>query len=156
RSLHLSRLLDGVAVIDGRCAGEQRATIETALHVRMDDDLAAHDPRTTSQRRIDALTGICRFYLDHRHTKASTAPTRRPHLSAVIDLADLEQRGHRDLAKLLRTEARDGHGLSRATLERLACDCEISRVITDGPSNILDVGRTVRTVPPALWNALIV
>jgi hypothetical protein len=142
-------------VLDGRCAGEQRGTIETALKVRMDDELTAHDPRSYSQRRIDALAGICRFYLDHRHTKRGSAPTRRPHLTAVIDLTEIEQRGGTDLAALVRAEARDGNGLSQATLQRIACDCEISRVITDGPSNILDVGRTTRTVPTALWHALV-
>ncbi|MDQ1511270.1 MAG: hypothetical protein QOG50_3114, partial [Actinomycetota bacterium] len=45
--------------------------------------------------------------------------------------------------------------LSATTLERLCCDAKICRVITDGPSEILDVGRLTRTVPPAIWNALI-
>jgi hypothetical protein len=156
RYLHLSRILDGVSVIDGRCAGEQHATIDTALKVRMDDEFSASDSRSYSQRRIDALAGICRFYLDHRSTKRGTAPTRRPHLNVVVDLADLEQRGGTDLAALVRAETRDGNGLSPATLERIACDCEISRVITDGPSKVLDVGRSVRTVPPAIWDALVV
>jgi hypothetical protein len=39
---------------------------------------------------------------------------------------------------------------------RLACDARISRVITDGPSQPLDVGRRTRTIPPALRTALIV
>jgi 5-methylcytosine-specific restriction endonuclease McrA len=37
----------------------------------------------------------------------------------------------------------------------LACDCEISRVITDGPSVIIDIGRTTRTVSDKLWRALV-
>jgi hypothetical protein len=37
----------------------------------------------------------------------------------------------------------------------LACDCKISRIITDGPSEVLDVGRLQRTATPAQWRALI-
>ena len=39
---------------------------------------------------------------------------------------------------------------------RIACDAGITRVITDGPSQPLDVGRRTRTVPPALRTALVV
>jgi hypothetical protein len=45
--------------------------------------------------------------------------------------------------------------LSVATLRRIACDARISRVITDGRSQPLDVGRTTRTVTAALWRALV-
>jgi Domain of unknown function (DUF222)/HNH endonuclease len=45
--------------------------------------------------------------------------------------------------------------LSRTTLERMMCDCVISRM-TDGRSNILDVGRATRTVGNSSWTALIV
>jgi hypothetical protein len=41
-------------------------------------------------------------------------------------------------------------------LERLTCDCDISRVITTGRSEVLDVGRATRTIPPAVWKALVV
>jgi hypothetical protein len=60
------------------------------------------------------------------------------------------------LAALVRADAAHGQRLSRTTLERIMCDCYISRVITDGRSNILDVGRATRTVSNALWTALIV
>jgi Domain of unknown function (DUF222)/HNH endonuclease len=39
---------------------------------------------------------------------------------------------------------------------RIACDAGITRVITDGPSQPLDVGRRTRTIPPALRTALVV
>ena len=37
--------------------------------------------------------------------------------------------------------------LSRSTLERLACDCKFNRVLMDGPSQVLDVGRITRNIP---------
>jgi hypothetical protein len=74
----------------------------------------------------------------------------------VLDVAEIVRRVSAELAALVRAEVRDGQGLSQATLQRIACDCEISRVITDGPSKVLDVGRATRTVPAALWDALVV
>ena len=45
--------------------------------------------------------------------------------------------------------------LSRSTLERLACDCKFNRVLMDGPSQVLDVGRITRNIPELLWQALV-
>jgi len=45
--------------------------------------------------------------------------------------------------------------LSRVTLERILCDCKVSRILTDGRSQVIDVGRATRTVGIALWNALV-
>ena len=56
----------------------------------------------------------------------------------------------------IRIEAAHVGYLSRATLERLTCDCEISRVITDGDGVIIDVGRATRNISDALWKALVV
>jgi hypothetical protein len=39
---------------------------------------------------------------------------------------------------------------------RLACDAKVSRVITEGASRPLDVGRSTKVVPPALRRALTV
>ena len=35
------------------------------------------------------------------------------------------------------------------------CDCTVSRILTDGPSEVIDVGRATRTVGIARWNALV-
>lgn len=49
----------------------------------------------------------------------------------------------------------NGTVLDGATLQRLACDAGIHRVITKGRSSILDYGTTTRTVPANLYNALV-
>ena len=67
-------------------------------------------------------------------------------MSAVVDLRVFET-DHPDLVADIRAEAEHVGRLSRATLERLSCDCEINRVITDGPSHIIDVGRTTKNRP---------
>ena len=73
----------------------------------------------------------------------------------VVDLAELEGRDHAELVAAVRCDAEHLGRLSRATLDRLMCDCDISRIITDGPSQVLDVGRATRTVTPAIWKALV-
>jgi hypothetical protein len=44
--------------------------------------------------------------------------------------------------------------ISRQTALRLLCDCKVSRLITDGKSEILDLGRAVRTATDAQRKAL--
>ena len=67
----------------------------------------------------------------------------------VVDLAVLEARsgGCATLAS--------GAVITGDAARRLADDAGVSRVITDGASQILDVGRASRTVPPALAKAVI-
>ena len=73
-------------------------------------------------------------------------------VSIHVDLGEIEARGGRELAVEVREHTGD---LPRATLRRLTCDARIARVITDGRSAVLDVGRATRTVPAAIWRALV-
>ncbi|MGZ8734877.1 MAG: DUF222 domain-containing protein [Acidimicrobiia bacterium] len=41
-------------------------------------------------------------------------------------------------------------------IRRLLCDCTTSRVVTGPTSEVLDVGRSRRTVPPSMRRALVV
>ena len=57
---------------------------------------------------------------------------------------------------------RAGHGASSATtgrsvvaiVERLACDPKLARVVMQGESRVLDLGRSTRVVSPALRKAV--
>jgi hypothetical protein len=77
-----------------------------------------------------------------------------PHVSVVVDLSELEE-ATPDLVSKARIEAAHVGRLSRSTVEQLLCDCALSRIITDGPSEVLDVGRASRTATPAQWRALV-
>jgi hypothetical protein len=151
--LHLSGTLDRMVAVDGLLDSETGEAAHTVLDALMEADHPAGDPRTRAQRRADAFGRLCRLALDHG--LVGTSRGVRPHISVVVDLAELEQRGGRDVVAQVRADAAHVGRLSRATLERLTCDCDISRVITDGPSQVLDVGRATRTVPPAIWKALV-
>jgi hypothetical protein len=70
----------------------------------------------------------------------------------IVDIAKYQD-ALPDLVAAVRAEFAHGHRLSRSTLERISCDCKISRIIMDGPSRVLDVGYSQRTVSNAQWNA---
>jgi 5-methylcytosine-specific restriction endonuclease McrA len=153
RRHHMSTTLDGMVTYDGICDPETGAIHRAAINAEMERDRVDHDPRTPAQRRFDALTNLLRRSLD----RGELGETRnvRPHVSVVVDLDELPG-STPELVAQVRTESRHNGHLSAATLERLTCDCNISRVITTGRSEILDVGRATRTIPPAIWKALVV
>ncbi len=124
-----------------------------ALHEEMAGDLQDHDPRRTPQRRWDAL-----YALIVRGRAANAAGMSQPvrhRFCTVIDLHELPG-SNADLVASVRAEVRHTGYLSRATIERLTCDAAVSRILTAGKSEILDVGRATRTISPALWKALVV
>jgi hypothetical protein len=152
RRVYLSETIDGMGVIDGRLDPEGRMLVDATLQAYMDRDLQAGETRTTPQRRADALVQVCRV-------AAAALPDdpdcRYPaHFAINIDLEMLEGRAPETFLTDLRSEAAGGP-LSVATLRRLACDARISRVITDGPSLPLDVGRASRNPTAAQWRALV-
>ena len=77
---------------------------------------------------------------------------RRPRadITVVLTLDELERRDP-GISTGLRVSRR---GLSRATLDRITCDCNIARVITAGPSQVLDVGRATSVWPEPIRRAI--
>jgi hypothetical protein len=102
-----------------------------------------------SERRAHALVGLARFYVEHQRAVPS-GRLGRPHIVVLVDLETLEARagGSALLAS--------GAVIEGDQARRLAEDATISRVITSGRSEPLDVGRSTRSVPPALAKAVIV
>jgi Domain of unknown function (DUF222) len=146
RSLHLSRILDGRRELSGSFDPEGGDVIATALRLAATSDVDGEPARRPAQRRADALVDMCRWFLDHQQTRRGGR--HRPHLNVITTLADLEHRGQGQLI--------DGTILDAATVQRLACDAGVHRVVADGRSGILDYGTTTRTVPAPLFNALVI
>lgn len=149
RRLHVSRTFGGMVRIDGDLDTEGGEIVITALrslteptHVDPTDD------RTPAQARADALVDLCRHHLDHGD--APVGGGERPHLTVVADLATLEGRAGR------RAETDGGAVLHPEAIRRIACDAGVSRVVTDGAGQPLDVGRRTRSIPPAIRRALMV
>jgi hypothetical protein len=154
RRLHASVTSGGMVACDGMFDPESGEIYLTALRAEMEADRREGDTRTAEQRRADALINILRRTLDAGLITGTGVV--RPHMTIVADLAELEARGGPAVVALARADAAHVGRLSTATLRRIACDCGISRVITDGRSAVIDVGRTTRTISPALRRALLV
>ena len=96
------------------------------------------------RRRFMALMEIIRRNHDPAHADTQVPPT----VMVTITLDELlKQSGHGDLIGTR-------EHVSSETVRRLCCDANIIRIVTDGDSEILDLGRTVRTAPPKYRRAL--
>jgi 5-methylcytosine-specific restriction protein A len=71
-------------------------------------------------------------------------------VTVLVDLEALEGRVARA------AEFDQAGAISGETARRIACDARVSRVITRGSSEPLDVGRATRVVPPGLRRAVVV
>jgi Domain of unknown function (DUF222) len=139
REAFLSETLGGGHHLDAHLDPVGGKILETALDAEMRRDLQPNDPRTTRQRRADAIVALARLALERGELGESH--NIRPHFTYVVHTDDrAETQGY----------------LSAANLELLLCDCDLSRVIVAGRSEILDVGRATRTVSAAQWKALVV
>lgn len=141
RSVHLSQTLDGCWELTGSLDAVGGEVVSTALRLAAVDDPSLLPAR----RRADALVDVCRFFLDHQAHRVGGR--HRPHLNVVVDYDDLlAGRGGRFVG---------GGLLDGPSLQALACDAAVHRVVTDGRSAILDYGRSTRTIPAPLWSALV-
>jgi hypothetical protein len=147
RSLHVSRTFGGSAEVKGTLDPASASVLEQALRVAACADDDATGVRTPAVRRADALTDVCRFFLDHQDSTADLG-RHRPHLNVVIGLDDLDgdAAGGRTL---------DGGLLDPAAIRVMLCASNVHRVLVDGKGSILDYGRSTRTAPPPLFTALV-
>lgn len=150
RGLHVSPTLGGMVRVDGDLDPETGQSLITAIRCHLDtwSRSGSADPRTPAQRRADALGEICRRYLDS--SERAVVAGERPHVSVMVDLDSLQARAGRVC------ELEDEGAITPQAARRLACDASVARVITDGPSEPLDLGRRTAVVPAALRRAVIV
>jgi hypothetical protein len=148
RRLHLSETFQGRVVGDFEGDAETGAIIRTAVEAYAKPRPGGDDP-IPAQRRYDAFVSICERVLDQ-----GLAPTTggvRPHLNVFVSLETLEARARAAGAELDWLH----QPISGAAARRLACDAQITRIITGPDSMPPDVGRTTRVIPPALRRAVI-
>jgi len=149
RRLSVSETFEGMWRIDGDLDPESGAIVKIALDSLTDrTHLDETDTRTPAQARADALTDLCRDHLDHGDTPVIGG--EKPHLSIVVDI-DAITGGD---ARFCEITDIDVLTTSR-TARRHACDSSICRIVVDGDSEILDLGRRTRTISPALRRALV-
>jgi len=151
RRLHVSPTLSGMVRVDGDLDPETGQTVISALRAVCDAHVRSHtDHRSSPQRRADALGEICRQWLDG--TDRPLVGAERPHVTITVDLQTLEGR----LPPGSGAELEDVGPISSEAARRMACDASVSRVITKGASEPLDVGRRTQVVPSGIRRAVVV
>jgi hypothetical protein len=149
RRLHASVSFLGMVRLDGDLDPESGETLLTALRAVLDSEARSpgKDDRTPAQRRADALTEICRQWLD-RSDRPFVAG-ERPHLTVTV-AADA-------FADRTRSAELDHVGPASVELaRRIACDGSVMRVVMSALSEPLDVGRRTPVIPPAMRRAVVV
>src|SRR3989475_3209181 len=145
RWLNVDPMLDGMLSVGGVLAPGTGAAFRPAL-----DSLAVwrgpEDTRNHGQRMADALAEL----LDHPLNEGRLPRRKgvRPHVTLTTTLQGLKNEIGAPAAEL-----EMGLQISGKTVERLACDCTMSRVLL-ADSVVVDVGRATRTVSPATRRAL--
>jgi hypothetical protein len=150
RRLHVSSTVFGMVRIDGDLDPETGETVLTALRSCVDADVRSgdtEDRRSPAQRRADALGEICRRYLDS--PDRPEVGGERPHVTLTLDVETLSSGA--GAAEFDHTGP-----VSSETARLVACDASVGRVILNGKSEPLDVGRRTPVVPAALRRAMIV
>lgn len=152
RRLHVSPTLAGMVRVDGDLDPETGQTVISALRAVCDAGVRSQaDHRSSPQRRADALGEICRQWLDR--TDRPLVGGERPHVTVTVDLQMLEGRLPPPGSV---AELEDAGPISSEAARRLACDASVSRVITRGSSEPLDVGRRTQVVPAGIRRAVVV
>ena len=151
RRLTVSTTILGMVRIDGELDPETGETVLTAIRDCLDADHRHRNPddhRSATQRRVDAIGEICRRWLNVPGRPLTGG--ERPHIAVIVDLESLQARG------VGRSDFEHAGPIHPEAARRLACDASISRVITRGDSEPLDVGRRTAVVPAPMRRALVV
>jgi len=106
------------------------------------------DPRTPAQRRADAMVLV--FGQTLRFGDLPATRGRAPRLTVTVELATLQGQPDAALAALA-----TGSALTPEAVRRLLCDADVTPIVLDERGVPLSVGRTLRTVSPGIWDALV-
>src|SRR4029077_4707571 len=127
----------GMHSLEGGVGWEPGAPLKAPIDA-LAKPLGADDTRLPRQRRADALTE-----LTHHALEAGTLPRRnrvRPHININTTLEGLK--GELGAAA---SELQGGMAISSKTVQRLACDGTLCRILK-ADSVVVDVGRATRAV----------
>ena len=136
RSLKIATGPDGAVSLSGYLDPIGGAAVRSALEP-LARKRGADDERDRAQRMADALVEA----VSDGDVKASIQVT-----TTIETLAGL--------SGSQAAEIQYGLPVSSATVERLGCDCSVTRIILDSESQVIDVGRARRVVSPAQRRAL--
>ena len=145
RGLHISQMSDGMFKVDGVLDPVTGASLKTASET-LAKRTGPEDDRSHSQRMHDALGEMVNHALGQ-----GTLPRRhgvKPHISLTTTIEGLKNEVGAPPAELELSLP-----ISTRTLERISCDCTMSRVLL-ADSMVIDVGRATRVVSAPTMRAL--
>ena len=145
RKLEISLMADGMHFIEGVLDPEAGSALKTAL-----DALAKRrgpeDDRSHKQRMADSMSDLVHHALDQGTLPRCNGV--KPHVSLTTTIEGLKNEVGAPPVDLELSLP-----ISTRTLERIACDCTMSRVLL-ADSMVIDVGRATRTVSAPMRRAL--
>jgi hypothetical protein len=138
RSLKLSTWFDGSVLLSGVLDSVGGAALRTALEP-LARKSGAHDDRNRERRLADALVDLSMHALDTGLVPQSAS--QRTHLQVTTSLETLLALDGAPAA-----EMEFALPISAKTVERLACDCSVTRILLGSDSMVIDVGRAKRVI----------
>jgi hypothetical protein len=145
RRLEISQMADGMFCVDAILDPEAGAAVKTALE-SLAKRLGPDDERSHKQRMADSMNELVQHAMDE-----GRLPRRhgvKPHLNVTTTLEGLKNEFGVPPADLELSLP-----ISTRTLDRLACDSTVSRVLL-ADSMVIDVGRATRVVSAPTRRAL--
>jgi hypothetical protein len=146
RSLTLSSGESGRVWVRGVLDAEGGAVLRIALEPLAKAN-GKGDDRRLDRRFADALVELASHLLDNG--MAPQRATQRPHLQVTTTLETLLQRAGAPAGDLELSLP-----LSAVSVERLACDSNVTRILLGADSQVIDVGRSKRVISAAQRRAL--
>jgi Domain of unknown function (DUF222) len=146
RRLKVSTWMDGSVLLSGQFDPEGGAALLTVLRP-LARKSGAHDDRDLEHRMADAAVELAMHALD-----AGWIPqqgSQRTHLMVTATIETL-----RGLPGAAAADMELALPISSKTVERLACDASITRIILGSDSMVIDVGRAKRTIQGPARKAL--
>jgi hypothetical protein len=142
RSLSFGNSDDGMVFVNGMLDKVGGAAVRAALEP-LAQRAGKDDDRCRERRVADALVDVCMHALDNG------VPSRRTNLQVTTSLETLL-----GLSGAPAAEMEFSLPISAKAVERLACDCTVTRVLLGSDSTVIDVGRARRVISGAQGKAL--
>jgi len=147
RSLRIGTDEDSGAVfLSGVFDPQSGAVIRTVLEP-LARRSGTHDKRPYERRMADALVDVAWHHLDNGLVPQNGS--QRTHLQVTTSLETL-----RALDGAPAAELELSLPISAKAVERLACDCSVTRILLNSDSMVIDVGRAKRTISAPQRKAL--
>jgi hypothetical protein len=136
RKLTISTCEDGAVLVNGVLDPVGGAAFRTEVH-RLARKTGAHDDRSLERRQADALVELASGGGSQAQLQVTSS------IETLLGLAGASA-----------AEMEFSLPVSSTTVERLACDSSIARILLDSESTVIDVGRSKRVVSEPARRAL--